>query len=47
MFMLGFLCGAAVATWFILYEDGDLLIRLGEHVKRVSRRYHDWVKDDW
>ncbi len=47
MFLFGFVCGVAAATWFILYENGELLIRLGEQVKRVSRRYHDWVRDDW
>ena len=34
MFLLGFLLGAAAATALILYGDGDLLIRLGEQVKK-------------
>lgn len=39
MFLFGFLVGAAVATAFILYGNGDLLIRLGEQMKRSAERF--------
>ena len=42
MFFFGFLVGAACATAFILYGDGDLLIRLAEQIRTVQRRYHEW-----
>ncbi|HVN86917.1 MAG TPA: hypothetical protein VMW17_18960 [Candidatus Binatia bacterium] len=42
MFMFGFLCGAAAATWFILHRDGDLLIHLSDQIRQVARRYHEW-----
>jgi hypothetical protein len=44
MFLLGFLLGAAAATAFILYSDGDLLIRLGEQVKRSVSRFRAWQR---
>jgi hypothetical protein len=44
MFLLGFLFGVAAATFFILYGDGDLLIRLGEHMKRSASRFRDWQR---
>jgi hypothetical protein len=44
MFLLGFLLGAAAATAFILYNDGDLLIRLGEQLKRSASRFRAWQR---
>jgi hypothetical protein len=44
MFLLGFVLGAAAATIFILYGDGDLLIRLGEHMKRSAGRFRAWQR---
>ena len=45
MFLLGFLVGVTVATVFILWDSGDLLIRLGEQAKKVSDRFWAWQKD--
>jgi hypothetical protein len=44
MFLFGFLLGAAAAAIFILYGDGDLLIRLGEQVKRSASRFRAWQR---
>ena len=44
MFLFGFLLGAAVAAIFILYGDGDLLIRLGEQMKRSAGRFRAWQR---
>ncbi len=46
MFWFGLLCGAAGATWFILYRDGDLVIRLGDQIRHVARRYREWEESD-
>ena len=46
MFLLGFLFGVACATCFILYGDGDLLIRLGGQIRQVGRRYREWEESD-
>ncbi|MGH7965404.1 MAG: hypothetical protein ACRERD_26940 [Candidatus Binatia bacterium] len=45
MFLFGFLVGAAAATVFILYGDGDLLIRLGEQMKRSAARFWLWQRE--
>ena len=44
MFLFGFLLGAAVAAIFILYGNGDLLIRLGEQMKRSATRFRAWQR---
>lgn len=44
MFLLGFLFGVAATTIFILYGDGDLLIRLGEQMKRSASRFRTWQR---
>jgi hypothetical protein len=46
MFLIGFLFGVAAATIFILYGDGDLLIRLGEQMKRSADRFRAWQRGD-
>jgi hypothetical protein len=45
MFLFGFLVGAAAATVFILWNNGDLLIRLGEQTKKVSDKFWAWQKE--
>jgi hypothetical protein len=42
MFVFGLLIGAAAAAWFILGDDGERLIRLGERVRHVSRLFREW-----
>jgi hypothetical protein len=44
MFLLGVIVGAVGATAFILYGDGELLIRLGEQMKKVAARYRRWTE---
>ena len=44
MFLFGFLLGVAVAAIFILYGNGDLLIRLGEQMKRSATRFRAWQR---
>ena len=44
MFLFGFLLGAVVAAIFILYGNGDLLIRLGEQMKRSATRFRAWQR---
>ena len=46
MFLMGFLLGVAAATFFILYGDGDLLIRLGEQMKRSASRFRAWQREN-
>ncbi len=45
MFFFGFLVGAAAATVFILWGNGELLIRLGEQIKRTSDKFWAWQKE--
>ncbi len=45
MFLFGFLVGAAVATVFILWDNGNLLIRLGEQVKKTSDKFWAWQRE--
>jgi hypothetical protein len=45
MFLFGFLVGAAAATVFILYNNGDLLIRLGEQMKKSAERFWTWQRE--
>jgi hypothetical protein len=42
--LFGFILGAIAAAAFILYGNGDLLIQLGEQIKRTSERFRDWQK---
>ncbi len=39
MFWFGFVVGATAATVFILYGNGDLLIRLRDQIKNASDRF--------
>jgi len=45
MFLIGFLVGVAATTVFILYNNGDLLIRLGEQVKKSADRFWAWQRE--
>jgi len=45
MFLFGFLIGAAAAAAFILYGNGDLLIRLGEQMKKSADRFWTWRRE--
>jgi hypothetical protein len=42
MFLLGLLIGAASAAWFILGDNGERLIRLGERIRDVARVFREW-----
>ena len=44
MFLFGFLIGGAAAAAFILYGNGELLIRLGEQMKRTADRFWAWQR---
>lgn len=45
MFLFGFLVGVAAATVFILWGNGDLLIRLGEQARKASDKFWTWQKE--
>jgi hypothetical protein len=42
MFIFGFVCGAAAATWFILHRNGDWLMHLADQIRHVAHRYREW-----
>jgi len=42
MFLLGILIGAGATAWFILEDNGNRLIRLGERVRDVARLFREW-----
>ena len=44
MFWFGFLVGAVAATVFILYGNGDLLVKLRDQMKSVSDRFWESQK---
>ncbi len=44
MFWFGFIVGATAATVFILYGNGDLLIRLRDQIKNASDRFWESQK---
>lgn len=44
MFVFGFVVGAAAATTFILYDNGELLVRLSAQLKKASERFWDAQK---
>jgi len=41
----GFIVGAVAAAAFILYGNGELLIQLGDQIKRTSERFWTWQRD--
>jgi hypothetical protein len=43
--LFGFILGVLVAAWFILYGNGELLIQLGEQMKRTSDRFWAWQRE--
>jgi len=45
MFLFGFLLGVVAAAAFILYGNGDLLIRLGEQMKKSADRFWTWQRE--
>ncbi len=44
MFWFGFIVGAAAATVFILYGNGEWLVKLGDRIKSVSDRFWESQK---
>jgi hypothetical protein len=42
MFLLGLLIGAAGAAWFIVEDNGERLIRLGDRIHEVARLFREW-----
>jgi hypothetical protein len=42
--LFGFILGAIAAAAFILYGKGELLIQLGEQVRRTAERFRDWQR---
>lgn len=44
MFWFGFLVGAVAAAAFILYGNGEYLIRLGEQIKQTADRFWAWQR---
>ncbi len=44
MFWFGFIVGAAAATVFILYGNGELLVKLRDRIKSVSDRFWESQK---
>jgi hypothetical protein len=45
MFFFGFLVGVAAAAAFILYGNGELLIQLGEQIKKSADRFWTWQRE--
>ncbi len=44
MFWFGFIVGAVVTTVFILYGNGELLVKLCDRIKSVSDRFWESQK---
>ena len=44
MFWFGFIVGTVSATVFILYGNGEMLIKLGDQIKNASDRFWEWQK---
>ena len=44
MFWFGFFVGAVSATVFILYGNGELLVKLRDRIKSVSDRFWELQK---
>ncbi|HXG20889.1 MAG TPA: hypothetical protein VNN62_17660 [Methylomirabilota bacterium] len=43
--LFGFILGVIVTAAFILYGNGELLIQLGEQIKRTSERFWAWQRE--
>jgi hypothetical protein len=41
----GFILGVVVTAAFILYGNGELLIQLGEQIKKTSDRFRTWRRE--
>jgi hypothetical protein len=41
----GFILGVVVTAAFILYGNGELLIQLGEQIKKTSDRFRAWQRE--
>jgi hypothetical protein len=41
----GFILGVVVTAAFILYGNGELLIQLGEQIKKTSDRFWTWQRE--
>lgn len=41
----GFILGVVVTAAFILYGNGELLIQLGEQVKKTADRFRTWQRE--
>ncbi len=44
MFWFGFIVGAVAATVFILYGNGELLVKLHDQIKSASDRFWESQK---
>jgi len=45
MFLFGFLFGVAAAAAFILYGNGELLVQLGEQIRKSADRFWTWQRE--
>jgi hypothetical protein len=45
MFLFGFILGAAAATAFILYGNGELLVKASEQMKKSADRFKRWQQE--
>jgi hypothetical protein len=45
MFFFGFLIGVVATAAFILYGNGELLIQLGEQIKKTADRFWTWQRE--
>ena len=41
----GFILGVVVTAAFILYGNGELLIQLGEQIRRTADRFRTWQRE--
>jgi hypothetical protein len=43
--LFGFLLGVIVTAAFILYGNGELLIQLGEQMRKTAERFRAWQRE--
>jgi hypothetical protein len=43
--LFGFLLGVIVTAVFILYGNGELLIQLGEQMRKTAERFRAWQRE--